>query len=292
VKRLALLALFACAPAGAAPAGIAVDRFVPAIGPSVMLGVESAEVTPFGQGALALSLGLVRDPIRIDLPSGEVLSRPVRWQFASDLSAEAGLFRRRLAFAVGLPIVWWQAGDRLRSTGLDEAPLASPVAGDLRLRLKAALLGSEWVHVAALVQVTVPLGGEHDFAATDGVTVEPRLCADLKLQRVTIAAALGVRFAPDRSLFATHFGDELTWGLGGEVRAWERGRLSLDVLAEGAGAVGASPGTRPVELRGALRLGVRPMAIEAGAGAGVDGEVGAPAWRVFLVVRALVGRAR
>jgi hypothetical protein len=294
VKQLALVILMLTAPlrTEAASTGIAVDRLVPAVGPIAMIGVEGADVTRFGQGALALSFGLVRDPIHLELPTGEILSRPVRWQASTDVSAEAGLWKNHLALAVGLPVVWWQAGDRLRGTGVDERPLASPAAGDLRLRIKAALLGNQRVHVAALVQLTVPLGGEANFAATDGVTVEPRLIIDVRLHQVLLAAALGARFASERQLFETTFGDELTWSLGAGARAWAKRRLYLELLAEASGAVGSSSGTRPVELRGAVRLGIWPFSLDVGAGAGVDDQVGAPAWRLFVMARALVGRAR
>lgn len=277
---------------GAASTGIVADRLAPGVGPVTLLGAEGADVTPFGQGSLALSLGLIHDPLHLDLPSGALLSRPVSWQFSSDLSAEAGLWKRWLAFAVGLPVVWWQAGDRLRGTGVDEAPLATTRAGDLRLRVKAAVRSSGRVHLAVIVQVTVPLGGQSDFAATDGVTVEPRLILDAHLGRVFIAAAAGVRFAPERDLFNTTLGDELTWSLGVGVVAWQRRWIHLALLGEGAGAVGGSPGSRPAELRGALRLGLGPFTVDAGGGAGLDGEVAAPSWRAFVIVRTLVGRAR
>jgi hypothetical protein len=291
VRALALL--LACSAAWAAPStGIVADRLVPGIGPSVMIGAEAADVTPMGMGALALGFGVVKDPLRLTLPDGSLLSRPVRWQFSSDLSAEAGLWKSRLAFAVGLPVVWWAAGDRLRGTGTDDAPLKSPRAGDLRLRVKAALLGNRRLHVAALLQVTVPLGGQKEFAATDGVTVEPRLIADVRLGRALIIGALGVRFASDRTLFRTTFGDALTWSLGVGGRVWQRRKLWLEVMGEGAGEAGGSSGTRPVELRGAVRFGAWPVSVDLGAGAGVDGDAGAPAWRVFAVVRALVGRPR
>src|SRR5256885_977277 len=155
---------------GAASTGIPADRFVPGVGPVTLMSGEGADVTPLGQGALALSFGLVRNPLHLELQSGALLSRPVRWQFSTDLAAEAGLWRNRLAFSVGLPVVWWQAGGRLRATGIDEG--------------------------------------------------------------------------------------------------------------------------RPAEARGALRLALGPVVVDAGAGAGLDGEVAAPAWRVFLLARALVGRAR
>jgi hypothetical protein len=277
---------------GAASTGIPADRLTPAVGPVTLIGVEGADVTAFGQGTLALSFGLVRDPIHLQLQSGALLSRPVRWQFGSDLAAEAGLWKRRIGFAVGLPVVWWQAGDRLRQTGVDDAALAPTRGGDLRLRVKAALRATGRVHLAALFQVTVPLGGQSDFAATDGVTVEPRLMLDVHLGRVFLAMALGVRFAPERELFMTHLGDELTWSLGAGVAVYQWRWLHLALMTEGAGAVGGSPGSRPVELRGALRLGLGPFTVDAGGGGGLDGEVAAPAWRAFLIVRALVGRAR
>jgi hypothetical protein len=277
---------------GAASTGIPADRFVPAVGPVTLVGVEGADVTAFGQGTLALSFGLLHDPLKLTLPSGAVLAHPVRWQFATDLAAEAGLWRRRIAFSVGLPVVWWQAGDRLKNTGVDEAPLATTRAGDLRLRVKAALRNGGRVHVAAAVQVTVPLGGQSDFAATDGVTVEPRLMLDAHVGPVLVAAALGVRFAPERELFQTHLGDELTWAVGVGVAVFRRRAWHLAILTEGAGAVGGSAGSRPAELRGGLRLGAGPFTVDAGGGGGLDGEVAAPAWRAFLVVRALVGRAR
>jgi hypothetical protein len=290
VRALAVIAvLLCCTVARAQSTGIAADRFVPGVGPATLVGGEGAEVTPPKQVALALSLGGVRDPLKLVLRDGSLLSRPVRWQLATDLAAETGVWRR-IAVGVGLPVVWWAAGDRLRGTGVDDAPLGSPRAGDLRLRAKATLVGdptARGLHLAALVQVTIPLGGEHDFAATDGVTVEPRVIADVRLPRVALAAALGVRFAPERKLFQTSFGDELTWTVGAIVLALER-RVRLHFIVEGAGAVGSSVGTRPVELRGAARLGVRWFSLDLGAGAGVDADAGAPSWRVFAVARALV----
>jgi hypothetical protein len=276
----------------ASSTGIPADRFVPGVGPVTLMGGEGADVTPLGQGALALSFGLVRSPLHLDLSSGGLLSRPVRWQFGTDLAAEAGLWKQRVALAVGIPVVWWQAGDRLRNTGVDEAPLATTRAGDMRIRLKAALRNTHRVHIATQVQLTVPLGGQDNFAATDGVTVEPRLILDVHLQRWLLAFALGVRFGPDRELFQTHLGDELTWSAGVGVRAWERRWFALGLMAEAAGGVGGSPGSRPAEARGGVRLGLGPILVDAGAGAGLDGEVAAPAWRLFLIARALVGRAR
>ena len=91
-----------------------------------------------------------------------------------------------------------------------------------------------------------------------------------------------MRFEPDRTLFTDQLRRRAHLGRGrGAVASFERARFGLGAIAEGAGAVGPSTGTRPAELRGALRLRVGPVALDAGAGGGLDGDVGAPAWRVF-----------
>jgi hypothetical protein len=300
-RLVALLAIAVPAVARAATGastGIAVDRFVPGVGPAVLLGSEGAETTPRGQVAWAASLGLVRDPLQIQVSGpATVVSHPVRWQLGTDLSVEAGVWRR-LALAVGMPAVLYAAGDRLRGTGVDEQPLRSAAGGDLRLRAKVALLGDSarpGLHAALALTVTIPTGGQHDFAATDGVTVWPQLIVDARMwHRLALGVTLGARFAPvgDRQLFGTRFGDELTWSVGAIVVLGARGRWRGSLLGEAAGAVGPSDGTRPVELRGGVRIGWRSLAVDVGAGAGVDADVAAPSWRLFVVARSVIGRAR
>ena len=79
---------------------------------------------------------------------------------------------------------------------------------------------------------------------------------------------MGARFAKDRALFTTELGDELTWGAALALRLVERRVGGLAAIVEGAGGVGAAAGTRPAELRGALRVALGPVALDAGAGGG------------------------
>jgi hypothetical protein len=274
---------------------IAVERFVPALGPAALLGIEGAGVTPWGQTSFAVGVDELRNPIALaTVNTGASISRPVRDQLVGDAALEVG-FYKRLAIAVGVPVVLYQKGDRLQGTGTDERPLHAQAAGDLRLRLKAELAGNvnkPGLHAAVIVQVTAPMGGESDFAASDGATVEPRLVGDWRVAGLTLAATVGVRFQRDRTLFTTRFGDELTWSAGAALRLFARGRVAGSAVFESAGAVGPSSGTRPVELRGGARVAIGRFAVDAGAGGGVDGDVGAPAWRLFLVARGTVGRGR
>jgi hypothetical protein len=274
---------------------VAMERFTPALGPASLMGIEGASVTPWGQTSFAVGVDALHDPIALaTVTTSMLVSRPVRDQLVGDVALEVG-FYKRLAVAIGAPVVLYQDGDRLQGTGSDERPLAAQVAGDLRVRLKAQLAGAvdkPGLHAALLVAVTAPMGGQLQFAASDGATVEPRLMVDWRVWRLTAAATVGVRFERDRTLFNTSFGDELTWSAGAMARVLERGRIAGGVVFESAGAVGAASGTRPVELRGGVRLGIGRFALDAGAGGGVNSDVGAPAWRVFLIARGTVGHAR
>jgi hypothetical protein len=290
VSRLAIaftLAFTLTAHADPSSTGIVADRFVPGIGPLTLLAGEGADTTPFKQFSFALSLGLVKDPIRLQNQfTGQLVSRPVAQQLTFDLGLEVGVWRW-LAVGVGVPLVLNASGDRLRGTG-DDRPLDAQAAGDLRLRVKAAFIGDphrHGLHVGVLLQLTAPLGGQSSFFATDGVTVEPRIEADLRYGRLVVLVSLGARFGPDRRLFGTELNDELTWLGGAALRVYERGRFRAGLLAEIQGAVGPSDGTRPIEVRGGLRVAFSTLSLDLAAGGGVVSDVGAPAWRILAVFR-------
>ncbi len=273
--------------------GIVADRFTPAVGPGSFVGIEGAPTTAAGAVSWVVALDLGRDPIRLS-PATGIVTYPVKDALVLDVGLEFGIWKR-LAVAIGMPVVLFQDGDRLRGLGVDDTPLAAAAAGDVRLRVKALLAGNpaaDGFHAALQLQLTAPASGQHDFAATAGATIEPRLVVDWRSGRLTLGATLGVRFAPDRTLLTTKFGDELTWGAAAAVAIVTRPRAGLAAVLEAEGAVGEFTYTRPAELRGALRVTSRWVAFDAGAGGGLDRDVGAPAWRVFVVARGGLGLAR
>jgi hypothetical protein len=294
VLMAAATVLVAAAPARAqspppsTTTAVPADRLTPAIGPGSFVGVEGGATTPAGELSWLLSLGLVRDPLKLTHAyAGGVVSRPVHDQLVGQIALEFGVWRR-FAVAVGVPVVLYQDGARLRGLGVDESHLTATVAGDIRVRVKALLAGDAarggW-HAALQLTVTAPGGGQHDFAASNGATIEPRLVVDWQGARVGLAATVGARFAGERTLFTTTFGDELVWGAAARLRLWARPRGALTAIVEAEGAAGASAGTRPVELRPALRATLRALTLDAGAGFGLDGDAGAPAWRVSVIAR-------
>jgi hypothetical protein len=261
--------------------GVAAERFAPAVGPTALVGVEGAAVTAPGALSWVVAFDAFGDPITLHTAfTGAAVSEPVDFALYGHAALEFGVYKR-LAIAVGVPVALYQTGDRLQGTGTDERALATTAAGDVRIRVKAALVEGGRIGAALLLQVTAPAGGQSDFVATSSGTIEPRLVLDAHLGRLTLALSVGARFAEERTLFTTQLGDELTWAAAAAVAIVPR----LVAIVEAQGAVGASPGTRPAEIRGALRVPLGPVALEAGGGAGLDDAVGAPSWRAFIVAR-------
>ena len=89
-----LAASTARAQTTAASTGIAAERFVPALGPTALVGVDGAAVTPAGSLSFAASLDVAHDQISLRVPSGELFARPVRDLIAGDVALEFGVWRR------------------------------------------------------------------------------------------------------------------------------------------------------------------------------------------------------
>ncbi|MEO6951865.1 MAG: transporter [Polyangia bacterium] len=298
--RLGALALLLCASttawADGTSTGIAADRLRFGLGPSVLAGAEGAETTRSGNVNMLLSFDYLNRPIQLrSVANGAVVSTPVRHQLVGNLGWEIGL-PRRFAIQLSLPVALWNAGDRLRYSGVtgDDATTGLHAGtGDLLLGIKVALLGhpeEPGMHVAFALDGTAPLGGDHDFAATGSLTIAPRLMIDYRLPWFTIVLDAQVRFAGRRTLFGTSFGDELdiTGGVVGKLASFRRSHLVAYVEAAGVVASGAS--TRSAELRGALRLATPHADVDVGAGGGLDDAIATPRYRLFAVVRVPLDR--
>lgn len=279
---------------------IPADRFVPAVGPGAMLQAEDGQVAPRFQLFGALAFSYLSAPIVLRGSDGAAQSDPVRDRVGADLALELGL-GARLALGLGLPVVLFQGGDRLQGSGDPETarPLASSAVGDLRLRGKASLLRPGLpVTLGSVLELTVPAGGQEDFAASAAPTFAARLLFGARARLLSIALDAGVRFAPSRRLYQTPVGHRFEWAaaLGLLPLPPRLRRPGLGVLAELAGAVDPLVGlpadasrSVPVEARGALRgvlaLPFGPVTLDLGAGLGLTSAAAAPAYRVFLLLR-------
>jgi hypothetical protein len=295
------VALLACALSNVALAqtastGIVADRLRPAIGPTTLAAAEGADPTPSGTLSTVLSLGYLRDPIRLHASDGSLVSMPVRGQLNGVFGFEVGL-PRGFALRASVPVTIVNDGDRLRGTGVggsgnDPGPALEAAAGDLSFGIKVGILGAPslpGLHAALALEGTVPLGGQAQFAATDGPTIAPRVMIDYRLPWISLVLDVQARFAGQRTLFDTNFGDELLLSggvIGGIARFGANKRWHLIAYVEGQGVVAAGAAARPGELRAALRL-TREAAIDLdlGGGAGLVDAVGSPRFRVFALLR-------
>lgn len=268
--------------------GLAVEHFVPGIGPGAFLGLDGAG-PPAERAAFALSLSHATRPLTVrNRLSGELIATPVRSLLTLDVGAEATLLPR-LSVGVGLPVALAMSGDRLGGLGLgDEAPLSGSALGDLRARLRVLLLHVPRFSTSALLLATLPLGGEDRFFATSGPTVEPRLVAEWRPQRfLRVGGDLGLRFSPTRQLFDVTWAHELHAGLALDGHLPFRGIERLHLLVEAIL-------TRPVggsangwaEVRGGLRLlALRGLSVDVAAGGGFPSGMGTPVPRVLMTAR-------
>lgn len=303
--RWSVLALCWVVASGAsaqeASTGIAADRMRPGIGMSALGQTEAAETTPRGEVSMMLALGYLREPITLRTPDdGLLVSRPVRQQLVGNVAWEVGL-PRRFALRLSLPVAMWNDGDRLRGTGIgangaDPGPMLSAAAGDLTFGAKVALLGAAaepGLHAAFALEVSAPMGGQEQFAATGSPTIAPRLIVDYRLPRVSFVLDVSARFAVQRNLFGTQFGDELvlSGGVVGRIVSFGRSRRwHLVGYVEGAGIVAPDAAARPGELRAALRVQRESLlSVDVGGGAGLVDAVGAPRFRLFALLRLSLG---
>ena len=284
-----------------ASTGIPADRLRPGLGPATMAAVEGAETSPSGVVSTVLGIGYVREPIVLRTVDGARVATPVRAQLNGSLGVEIGL-PRGFALRLGLPVTIVNDGDRLRGTGVggsgnDPGPGLEPAVGDLAFGIKVALLGAPsqpGLHAAIALEGSVPLGGEAQFAATDGPTIAPRLFVDYRLPWLTLAIDAQARFARARALFGTRLADEVLIAAGAIAKIAALGparRWHLLGYVEAQGVIASDAAARPAELRAALRL-AGPVDVDVGGGAGLVDAVGAPRFRLFVLLRAPLQRAR
>lgn len=280
--------LLCAAPVQAQSTGIAVERMSFQSGPSAFYQVEGAQVAAPRQIWLHAGAIAVSHPLRIrNQATGELLSTPVDYRVTLDLGGELGLWKERLAIAVGIPVAVWQSGDRLISTGGSDLSVQQPLrvsaVGDLRLRAKVRLTPTEWFWgILTALDFTIPGGGQGDFVATSGPTVAPKLVGWFQKGPVAAAVNISARIAPHRVLYQTTLQHSVEWGAAASA-AFPTRRIGLALLAEAVGFYYPTAAIHSTELRGGLRFGLRQAAVDIGGGSGLGAF--APDWRAFVSVR-------
>ena len=205
-------------------------------------------------------------------------------RLTADLVASFSLFDRFAIYA-GIPVTLYQAA------GEDDVfkPLVLTPAGqgDLRFGARWSILDLRQGFGAAFsTTMTAPTGDAAQLLGNGGFTVKPMVHMGYRFGPHTrVVANLGYLVRSQQELLGFKVGNEVAYGVGGELPLFVNG---LSGLLEVNGRVGAdpavptTPGTSPLETQLAARYEILPgHTVNAGAALGITSGYGTPLARVF-----------
>jgi len=262
---------------------LAVDprNFDPAASNAAILGLDTSWVAPSWTPFVNLTATYVNDEL-VDR-SGE-LGPILDERVVTTLGLGLAMFDR-LELGVSLPFHVTSTTDG-NATGI----------GDLRAQAKLRLVGPEHggggFGLALTLGATFATGGAAPFSSDDGVGLDPRVVLDYRAgSGAVIVLSAGYRHRPEAEVFGLAIGDEIRFGLGGELPFVTLGASApLSLLAEVEGAVGlagddpASEQQRVIEARLGLRLRSARWSATLASGTGFSNGYGTPDFRVVLGV--------
>jgi len=237
-------------------------------------------------GHLRLSTGVMvshaRDPLVTVDANGALVERLVSDMTTIDALVALGL-GDRLLIGLDVPI------HRVEGTAPAAVGKEGFGLGDLRLVPRYHVLGdpdTDAFGLAVSLPVTMPSGDVEQLVSEQGFTATPMVAAQLGLGRFTFGANTGAKLRSDRrEVSGTVIGHELTYAASGVARFGDMratleafGSLPLDGLDPQRSA-------KPLEvLLGGRWLSAGGVQASLGAGLGVIGDAGTPAWRLLAGV--------
>jgi outer membrane protein OmpA-like peptidoglycan-associated protein len=264
-------------------------QYKPGSGAYDFLSIRSAQVAPHGEGTFQLSVGYARAPLTLGTPGYRtVLQNLVSSRVAMDFGASVGLLNW-LEWSLNMPIAFQQTEAAANvspalANGLSEFGL-----GDLRTEIKARFLESDFgLHLGVLAGFVFPTGNEKAFLGGHGMGFQPRLLAEYGTRWFRLAANLGVNLRQKQYFRNLRVGNELTYGVGGEVPFQINSRaMAAELALQGAAGVPNSGSEgRPLEILAALKYQINSsLAVDIGGGAGLLRGYGTPSARVMLGAR-------
>ncbi|MDB4985639.1 MAG: Flagellar motor rotation protein MotB [Myxococcaceae bacterium] len=282
-------------------------RYRPAIGPGNYLGVEGAQTGSHLQLTYGLAFDYSAKTLEVAHPCGGLTNVQRCDERSNNFIQKTGLahalfgiaLRGDTQLSLDLPLGFTDAQPLFYS--VNNVGSANParevrpgdgfVLGDARLQGKTRLYGSNdsKLRVAAAVFTTLPTAmltsgqncrtpGSCTFTGERGVQAGGFGIVDyVPLAKLRVSGNLGVLYRPRRAFLGTEVSSELSFGA---AAAYEL----LPYFTAKAELVGALAllGNHdvPLEARGGVSYG-RDLIVTAGGGAGIIGDVGSPAYRVF-----------
>ncbi len=287
------LALASAAPSAFAEGGFALNRLEPAPAGDVFVAVPS----PFASGHLDVYAHSIFDyadkPIRT---RGDKLLIVSSQAFVR-VDASLALFDR-VSFSVGLPFAVLQQGDATGIAGTTFTTLEAPAAGDLRLGVRARLLGDDAgpFQLGLGGYVFAPTGSAEQYTSEGSVRVAPYLALGGRVgESVGFAYSVsgGAELHAGDAPHALRYGAAAalllgrdTFQVGPEVFGATPvgdGRLSLSATPASA-ATEVTPATNLELLVTAKVRFLRGFTIGAGVGPGLLSAIGTPSYRAVAML--------
>ncbi len=210
-------------------------------------------------------------------------------------------FLRRFQVGLAIPLTIWQHGEGYEivyngATGgeylaPDEPYDSYAVLGDLRLHLKARILGTERADGAMLSASVIPalplsswIGMGEGYSGDGMLSVTaPRVLFGYRFGSLRTAANLGVKWREKSELFSAQVGHQLTYGVGLGYAVIPE----VEFLAEVYGAKGlvgdnfTDLDTAPLLFMGGARFRAGDFVFNAAGGGGILSGVGVPQFQVL-----------
>ena len=293
-KRVWLSSLFGLVAAAATssaaaqetvpPPGTAIDPLTPAFAGDRFFGVQS----PYAAGHLVPHVQLManygHNMVRIT-KGGDTLGRPMTSMFNLHLNATLPLWDR-VAINVDAPLTLFQAGEDTLVNGRTLTAASGLAFNDLRIGLRARILGEyhDPFQLGVGGYVWLPTGPDDSFVSDASVRGLPQVLVGGRVDdTIVYSAAIGVEFRPDRAYLTKERGMALSYGAGIGVLLLPEHTLQLGVEVAGSNVLAASDfhlGSNNLELLGGAKLRFADD-FEAGlaAGPGLLNGLGTPQFR-------------
>ena len=277
-------------------------RFFPAVGPGNYLAIDGATVPGHLVPSAGLHLDFAYRPFTLydatcapddetNCDVQDANTHLVRWIASAHLSFAIGL-GDRVQLGLLLPLAIGR-GDGFEYTTTDGTPTVinggtsnrwtSFAIGDPRLSAKVRLIGEggDGLAMAVAAWASAPTGdlvAEGRYLGEDTLVAGGHFVAQFIQQGFHVAANVGGFYRPERVLFSTAVGSQLTYG--GAVGYQVTPLVLVFGEVHGGSSFTAEVDENPLEARIAGRLTQGDFSFELGAGGGLVSGVGIPVFRV------------
>ena len=270
--------------AQAADEGLSIQRFQPAPGGTLNYNhVEGASVLRSLQPAFGLTFNYAYLPLTLRSVGSDTTQTLLTSDLAVDVTAALGILDW-LQLGVAVPYTLSQAQPDVSSLGL--TPVASSALGDIRAAIRLRMLATDRLLLSLSLPMSLDTGSEADLHGELGMTFEPRLLAEARLDGLRLGGQVGYKVRPAGSYLQLDYSSEVTFGFGGELGVVED-HLALVGELFGTLAPGSTNGDGQGLATLEANLGGRYLlagghSLNVGIGPGLVRGYGTPLLRAFL----------